>query len=263
MKSPESSYLHFSYLPMSQKMVYSLTLVVLAVGYTFAMLQIFFSHAGRDGDAMLSAEDLRIAYSGADGDTRLEAALKGPMQAMLPAEERQTLMNWAATDKSKATFDQKVQTIVNTRCLACHSGSNPHIPKLTNFEEVSKLVEKDTGMTIPTLVRVSHIHTFGLTFIFFIVSSIFVHAYVRPLWMKCVLIAIPFLSILLDIGSWYLTKLVPGFAWVVIGSGALMGTSFATQVLMSLYQMWMPAPKAVEANQGRLPMIGKSITANA
>lgn len=263
MKSPESSYLHFSYLPMSQKMVYSLTLIVLAVGYTFAMLQIFFSHAGRDGNAMLSAQDLRIAYSGASGDTRLEAALKGPMQAMLPAEERQVIMNWASTDKGKATFDQKVQTIVNTRCLSCHSGSNPHIPKLTNFEEVAKLVEKDTGMTIPTLVRVSHIHTFGLTFIFFIVSSIFVHAYVRPLWMKCVLIAIPFLSILLDIGSWYLTKILPAFAWVVIVSGALMGASFASQVVLSLYQMWTPAPKAVEANQGRLPLMGGTVTAGA
>ncbi len=28
------------------------------------------------------------------------------------------------------------------------------------------------------------------------------------------------------------------FAWVVIGSGALMGMSFAIQVVVSFYQMW-------------------------
>jgi hypothetical protein len=240
---------------MSQRLAYSLTLVVLGVGYLFAMIQIWNVHAGRDGEDMLSAEDLRIAYSGAKGDTRLEAALKGPMQAMLPAGERQVIMNWAATDKGKATFDQKVQPVMNTRCISCHNGSNPHIPKLTTFEEAAKLVERDTGMNIATLVRVSHIHTFGMTFIFFIVSSIFVHAYIRPTWLKCALIAIPFLSILLDIGSWYLTKLVPGFAWVVIASGALMGTSFAVQVLVSLYQMWTRPPNAVEAAEGRLPLL--------
>ena len=41
------------------------------------------------------------------------------------------------------------------------------------------------------------------------------------------------------IHSWYLTKIYQPFAWVVVGSGALMGMSFAAQVLISLYQMWL------------------------
>jgi hypothetical protein len=100
------------------------------------------------------------------------------------------------------------------------------------------VAEEDHGADIFTLVRVSHIHLFGLTFIFFIVSSVFVHAYLRHEWLKITIIAIPFISIALDIFSWYLTKVYQPFAWVVIGSGALMGMSFAIQVLTSLYQMW-------------------------
>ena len=57
-------------------------------------------------------------------------------------------------------------------------------------------------------------------------------------WLKCVILALPFLSILFDIASWYLTKLFPPFAYVVIGSGAVMGTCFGAQALISLYQMW-------------------------
>jgi len=33
------------------------------------------------------------------------------------------------------------------------------------------VAEMDTGVSIGTLVRVSHIHLFGLTFIFFIMAS--------------------------------------------------------------------------------------------
>jgi hypothetical protein len=79
----------------------------------------------------------------------------------------------------------------------------------------------------------------------------------RPLWLKCVVIVVPFLSILLDITSWYLTKLWPGFAWLVIGSGALMGVSFAIQWVTSMYQMWVyKLPEDIVECGGQLPVIG-------
>ena len=40
----------------------------------------------------------------------------------------------------------------------------------------------------------SHIHLFGITFIFFIVGTIFSHAYVRPVWFKCTVMALPFVA---------------------------------------------------------------------
>jgi hypothetical protein len=122
-----------------------------------------------------------------------------------------------------------------------------------------KMVARDTGATIPTLVRVSHIHLFGITFIFFIVSSIFTHAYMRPLWLKCVVIVLPFLTILTDIFSWYLTKMIPGFAWFIIGSGALMGISFTVQWVVSMWQMWFyRLPAEIQECGGVLPVLGRS-----
>ena len=113
------------------------------------------------------------------------------------------------------------------------------------------MTELDTGMDIFTLVRVSHIHLFGITFIFFIVSSIFCHAYIKPLWLKCIIIIIPFLAILADIFSWYLTKIFTPFAWVVMISGAAMGVCFAIQLLVSLYQMWLyKIPPELEELEG-------------
>ncbi len=88
-------------------------------------------------------------------------------------------------------------------------------------------------------MRVSHIHLFGLTFIFFITSLIFSHAYVRPVWLKSLIVAFPFVTILMDIFSWYLTKIFEPFAYVIVISGGLMGGCFAFMWVVSMYQMWL------------------------
>lgn len=230
---------HFSTFPMGRRVLYSGTLIVLGLGYLFAMIHIFASHAGRDGNPSLSVDDLIIAYSGSKTDTRLESALNGPMANMLPGEEKNVVIAWVRSGAEQETYSTTgALQIVEKRCVMCHNGSNPHIPNFKEFEGIKHTAEADTGMDIFTLVRVSHIHLFGITFIFFIVSSIFIHAYINPLWAKCIIIMTPFVAIIFDIASWYLTKLYPGFAWVVMGSGAMMGVAFAIQWVVSMYQMW-------------------------
>lgn len=67
--------IHFKMMPMGVRVLYSGTLIVLGVGYLFAMIHIFDSHAGRDGNPGLSVNDLIIAYSGSKSDTKIESAL--------------------------------------------------------------------------------------------------------------------------------------------------------------------------------------------
>lgn len=231
-------FVHFTHLPLVQRVVYTGTLLTLGLGYAFAMIYVFTSHAGRDGDPMLSVNDIVIAYSGSNEGTMLESALKGPMSNMLPAEENIAIVNWLREGADEQAFHSTIESIVEKRCVACHNDRNPHIPSLQGFEKVMHTAEKDTGVNIFTLVRVSHIHLFGLTFIFFIVSSIFSHAYLRYEWMKVLIVSVPFAAIVLDIASWYITKIFQPFAWVVIISGAFMGFSFAVQFVTSIYQMW-------------------------
>ena len=100
--------------------------------------------------------------------------------------------------------------------MTCHDGSNPHLPNLIGYDNLKKVTERDTGADVFTLVRVSHIHLFGLTFIFFITGMMFSHAYVRPVWLKCTVVALPFAAIVMDVSAWYLTKLFHPFAWAVM-----------------------------------------------
>ena len=81
-------FFHYSEFPFSVRALFTGTLLVLGIGYLFAMLHVYNSHAGRDGQPGLSVEDLSIAYSGNQEDSGLEAALKGPMSEMLPLDEK-------------------------------------------------------------------------------------------------------------------------------------------------------------------------------
>ncbi len=101
------------------------------------------------------------------------------------------------------------------------------------------MVVQDTGADLYTLVRVSHIHLFGLTFIFFIMGFIFSHAYVRPVWLKWVVIAAPFGGVTMDVLGWYVTKVFTPFAWGVLIAGLINGLAFAVMWFVSMYQMWI------------------------
>ena len=232
-------YTHYSELPYSQRVLYTCTLLVLGSAYLFAIIYLFHSYSGRDGDpSNLTYEDVVIAYTGTGKGSRLEAALRGPMASMLPAEESGSIIAWIGEGATQEKYDQSIKPIMDKRCMSCHDGSNPHLPNLGGLDNMKKVMEKDTGADIFTLVRVSHIHLFGLTFVFFIIGLMFSHAYLRPVWLKCTIVALPFLCLVLDVSSWYFTKLFHPFGWVVIIAGAGMGMSFAFMWFTTMYQLW-------------------------
>jgi hypothetical protein len=240
-------YYHYSELPWSLRVLYTAALIILGFGYLFALIYLFHVYSGRDGNPMtLSYEDLVIAYSGSGKHSRLESALRGPMSTMLPPDEVNTFISWVQEGAERARYEKDIKPAIDQRCLTCHDGSNPHLPNLNGYDNLKKVTEQDTGTGIFTLVRVSHIHLFGLTFIFFIVGTIFSHAYVRPVWFKCAVVALPFVSIAVDVSSWYFTKLYHPFAWVVMAAGAVMGLCFAFMWVVSMYQLWFSrTPPAV------------------
>src|SRR5450756_252964 len=107
---------------------------------------------------------------------------------------KRQVLAWAAEGSVKAAYDKSVAPLLEKRCMACHDGSNPHLPNLNGYENLKKVTEKDTGTAIATLIRVSHIHLFGVTFIFFLVGLMFTHAYVRPVWFKCTVVCLLYTS---------------------------------------------------------------------
>jgi hypothetical protein len=85
------------------------------------------------------------------------------------------------------------------------------IPPLTSFQAVHKVTGADTGTSITDLAETSHIHLFGVSIIFLLTGAIFAFSE-TPVWFRVSLVVVPYLSILMDIGSWWFTKYVdPAF----------------------------------------------------
>jgi hypothetical protein len=247
-------YSHYSELPLSLRVLYTSALCILGSGYLFGLIYLFHVNSGRDGNPMnLSYEDIVISYAGNGKVSKLESALRGPMSTMLPPDEAKGLLTWAQSGAERATYDASAKAILDKRCLSCHDGSNPHSLNLSGYDNIKATTAQDTGTDIFTLVRVSHIHLFGITFIFFLVGLIFSHAYVRPVWLKCVLMGAPFFCLFVDVISWYLVKIYHPFAWATMGAGGLMGLSFAIMWGISIYQMWFSRTPKVIVDRSEQP----------
>jgi len=244
-------YSHFSELPYSVRSLYTATLLILGLGYLFALVYVFHTYSGKDGNPLtLSYQDIVIGYSGSGKGSRLESALRTSMVNMAAQEEAAAIIGWVQGGADRTKYESDVRPILEKRCMACHDGSNPHLPNLNGYDNVKKVTERDTGAELFTLVRVSHIHLFGITFIFFLVGTIFSHAYLRPVWFKCAVIVLPFVCLVLDVSSWYVIKLYHPFGWVVMIAGAILAASFAFMWVVSIWQMWFGrVPPAVAARQ--------------
>jgi hypothetical protein len=253
-------YRHYSELPYSLRVLYTATLLVLGLGFCFGGLYLYHNYAGRAGGnpLLVSYKDIMVAYAGSGTGSRLESALRGPMSTMLPPDEASVLVAWAQAGADSGKYESDIKPVLDRRCMACHDGSNPHIPSLNGYDNLKKVAEQDTGTNIFTLVRVSHIHLFGLTFIFFIVGTMYSHAYVRPVWFKCTIIALPFAAVIMDVFSWYLTKVYRPFAIMVLISGGLFGLCFAIMWLTTMYQLWFssPPPAVLEREGGDISNVG-------
>jgi hypothetical protein len=95
----------------------------------------------------------------------------------------------------------------------------------------------DTGQSIQSLVRLSHIHLFGIGLLLFAVGMIFRRSELRP-WFKHGVLLTPFAAVFVDILTWFLTKQDPVYAYTLVAAGALLGLALAIQIFISFYQLW-------------------------
>jgi hypothetical protein len=225
----------------SLKALFTGYLAVVAIGYMMAIVQIQFTHGMADGKLGLSTDDIVYSYYGKRSGSKLESKLNGSMKLMAPEEDRLKIIDWVRKGaKEKAFHDKGIRKIMDTNCIACHSAaSGLPVPDFTRFENVAAEAETDTGASFSSLARVSHIHLFGISFIFMFVGLIFSLASGIPKVLKSIVIVMPYIFLIIDIASWWLTKLNPNFAWLTIIGGGMMGLSFAFMWIVSMYEMWI------------------------
>lgn len=237
-KDRRRPYARFKDISVSERILNTVFLLTIGIGYLMALANLYYTHTGLDGKAGLSIEDVVISYHGSSNETRLGTAINGIMKSNLTnLSDKDVILQWIKHGADEPEYNEKIAPILNSDCVKCHTPSiNPSLPDLTHYSTVSEVAHSG-GESIPTLVRVSHIHLFGIAFILFFIGKIFLLCDIN-VYVKRVAVVIPFAAMLLDILSWFITKENSSFAYVVVYSGALMGLSMGFQILLSIYQMW-------------------------
>lgn len=213
-------------------------LLVIGLGLMMAGAQIVLTHGMADGKVGLSIDDIVYSYYGDRSGSKLEMKLNGSMQDKAPHEANLTLIKWAREGANPVEWESSIKPIVDQYCTVCHA-SIPGLPNISKLGEMQKVAAIDTGAAWSTLARVSHIHLFGIAFIFFFVGLIFSFATGFNPLIKALLIFTPFAFLILDIAAWWLTKAHPSFAILVIVAGIGYTIASSTMILTSLYQMWI------------------------
>jgi hypothetical protein len=231
-------YRRFSNISTSERILNTCLLLAIGIGYLVALTNIYYTQQGLDGKPGLSVKDVMVNYHGSPDQTRLGTAIKGVMEGNLKYKsDKEVILKWIQSGALEPEYLDHIAPILNRDCVACHSPAvNPSLPDLTNYPGVSQ-VARAGGATLPFLIRVSHIHLFGIAFILFFVGKIFILCDMNII-VKRVVVIIPFAAMLMDVLSWFITKSIPSFAYVVVISGGLMGVSMGMQIVLSVYQMW-------------------------
>src|SRR5712691_2406578 len=92
-------------------------------------------------------------------------------------------------------------------------------------------------MRTPLLIQTSHTHLFGQTLIAGLLGLIFLFSSLGER-TKMLLLALPFLGTLIDIGGMWLTRFVwPSFAVLVIAGGSIFALGYTLITLIALYEL--------------------------
>lgn len=236
----EASWLNLPSLSLSIKALFTGYILVVGLGLMMAGVQVMLTHGMADGKLGLSVDDIVYSYYGNREASKLESKLHGSMKDKASPEENLTMIKWVRDGSPEADWEPIIKPIVVAKCAMCHTGMHmTSLSNLTNYTIMKEVAYIDQGPGIESLTQVSHVHLFGIAFIFFFIGLIFSMAVGFNPWVKSFLIFVPFAFLILDIAAWWFTKINPGFAYLVIIGG--FGYSMAAVVMLftSLYQMWI------------------------
>jgi hypothetical protein len=236
------AHVRLSRLPASLKLLLTMFLLLMGVGYAIALLNLYLTYSPIDGKEGFSPNDLKRAFHGEpQKETLLAAKLEhGTMAAFLtnPADKNKVL-GWIHNGTPEATFASNVQPIMQANCVRCHSETGPaKFRPLTNYQQVMAVAQPDHGESLQSLARIAHFHILAFALMFLCIGLIFSCTQL-PESVKLAVIGLPYLCIVIDFAARGLAKLHPDLVYGTMLSGGLMGASFAVMTLTPLYELWL------------------------
>jgi hypothetical protein len=230
-----------SQLPTPQRLVVSLVLIVMGIGYLIATYNLFLTYNLTDGEPGLTASDMRRAFYGRRDNTKIASKINGGSMAQFlsKAGDKEKVLTWIQDGADQKGYDAVVKPILSENCERCHNPNGlQRFAPLTSYEEVMVVTQIDRGEPVSLWARVAHTHIQSIGLIFFVLAGAFSFTSLKP-GLKSLIIVLPFVMLLVDFGARFVAKFMPDIVYVMMGSGAAIGLLFAVMILVPLYEMWV------------------------
>ncbi len=158
----------------------------------------------------------------------------------------------------------KIKTLIEARCVTCHSnGGEKADVLLDSYECLSRFmgvpavvapangyIRVEEPMSITKLTQSTHAHLLSFATLFSLTGLIFAFSS-WPVWMRVIGGPSVVIAVFADVGLWWLARLCdqwgPYFAMGVMGTGAVAGLCLGAQITLSLFNMYGTKGKAVIA----------------
>ena len=222
------------------KIALSLFLILAGIGYLLGFLNILLHYQMVDGEPGLSLKDVQITYYGSTDKTRMEKTIDASMRGYFANDNDYNITKeWLADGATEKMWDSDVKAIFDKSCSTCHSSDAKVAGVVTQtYSDNSVYLEQDSGKSWSRLVSVSHTHVLATApLIFILVVILFLTSF--PMKFKSAAAIFSMGAVFLDIGSWWLAKLSPAFAVLVMIGGMCLGLSFGLLAVAPLYEMWL------------------------
>jgi hypothetical protein len=311
-------------LPLAVRLVLSVFLCAVGLGYFSALVQLHLKHGSLDGNPLPTKADVIERFAGVvqhnpnapPPPSKIEALISGSRdsgwgkanmtpaffdksgsrygkdcaergKAVVDAErdgEIKALIAWIRSENRKATyeadafpysppasataiteefFDQDkktvpVKTLIEERCLRCHNGEQK--PDFDDYAQLEPLitppspdvlpggwVRSPKQMTVDGLTQSTHAHLLSFAVLFAFTGTIFAFSS-YPGTLRCTLGPIVLVAQVADIACWWLARVPtygPYFAQAILATGGVVGVGLGAQIVLSLFNMYGKAGKAV------------------
>jgi hypothetical protein len=101
-------YRRFKDISVSERILDTVFLLTIGLGYLAALANIYYTHRGLDGKPGLSVEDVVITYRGDGNDTRLATAINGIMKDKLTnPSDKDAILQWIKQDANERRITTK------------------------------------------------------------------------------------------------------------------------------------------------------------
>ena len=232
-------------LPKTAKVVVTIFICLLGIGYAVSLGHLMFSYQDVDGKPGVTPQDVKLALYGNREKTKLESKIDGgSMEQYLGSpSEKQVIISWIRAGSQESQYQANVKPILEQRCVKCHNPEGQaKFRDLTAFAAVTAVSKMDLGESVPAWARVAHIHLMSLSMTFVILGMIFAFT-AFPDKVKIPLVCTPFIALFGDFGVRGFVRFYDGLVYVVMAAGAVMALATVLLCAGIFWELWLSRPK--------------------